>query len=156
MKEHARLARTLASVAMALSALSAGLIAPANADETLGRLFMTPERRESLDRQRVLNVLETQEVAEDPQLLVNGLVKRSSGKRTTWINGQVQNDSEARTGVVALPSPKSTGQVLLESGDDPRASVKVGETLNRGTQETSSPLGDGRIVVHKPGTRGGR
>lgn len=143
-----------------LALFGAGLLLlpamPAGAEETLGRLFMTPERRESLDRQRVHNVLETQEVSEDPQLLVNGQVRRSSGKRTTWINGQAQNDNDARTGVVALPSPKGSHQVVIESGDEPRSNVKVGETLNRGTQETSSPLGDGKIVVNKPAPRGGR
>jgi hypothetical protein len=117
--------------------------------EELGRLFFTPERRELLDRQRALNMLESEAVAENPQIVVNGQVRRSSGKRTTWINGQAQNDIETRTGVVAHPTGSSHEQVVIESGDDPKAQVRIGQTLNRGTQETSDPLGNGQIVIHR-------
>lgn len=121
------------------------------APEPLGRLFLTPEKRELLDRQRAVNALESQAASEEPQILINGQVRRSTGKRTTWINGQAQNDTETRTGVVAHPDARGAERVMIESSEDPRASVKVGESLNRSTQETASPLGDGRIVVHKPG-----
>lgn len=130
-------------------ALLAAFQLPAHAEEPLGRLFLTPEKREILDRQRALNVLESQTTNEEPEIRVNGLVRRSSGKRTTWINGQAQNDEDARTGIVARPDSRGAGRVLVESSEDPRASVKVGESLNRGTQETVSPLGDGQIVVHR-------
>lgn len=138
-----------------LAASSLTGIANALAEEPLGRLFLTPERRELLDRQRNMNVLETQAVTDDPQIVVNGQIRRSSGKRTTWINGQYQNDADSRTGVVAQPGP-TADRVMIEAGDDPQASVKVGETLNRGTQETHSPLGDGKIIVNRPTGRSGR
>ena len=51
------------------------------AEEALGRLFLTPEKRDLLDRQRALNSLENQTL-EEPQILINGQVRRSSGKRT--------------------------------------------------------------------------
>lgn len=124
----------------------------AKADETLGRLFFAPEKREILDRQRAMNMLQTQEITEDPQIVINGQVRRSSGKRTTWINGLPQNDGESLTGLVARPAPDGAGRVVIESGDDPKATVKIGDVLNRSTQETASPLGDGQIVVHKRGT----
>lgn len=123
--------------------------APTYGDEALGRLFLTPERREILDRQRALDTLESQTANEEPEIRVNGLVSRSSGKRTTWINGQAQNDEETRTGVIARPDNQGAGRILIESSEDPRTSVKVGESLNRGTQETVSPLGDGQIIVHR-------
>ena len=126
---------------------------PASAAAELDRLFFTPERREMLDRQRALNTLEAQTTNEDPQVLVNGQVRRSTGKRTTWINGQPQNEIDAtRTGIVAQPDARGSASVRLHSGDETPVSVKVGETLNRGTQETSNPLGDGQIVVHRRGT----
>ena len=125
---------------------------PATAAGELDRLFFTPERREMLDRQRALNTLEAQTTNEDPQVLVNGQVRRSTGKRTTWINGQPQNEIDSRTGIVAQPDVRGGASVRLHSGDETPVSVKVGETLNRGTQETSSPLGDGQIVVHRRGT----
>jgi hypothetical protein len=119
------------------------------AAEELGRLFFTPERRELLDRQRAMNMLESEVVAEDPQIVVNGQVRRSSGKRTTWINGMAQEDTQTRTGVVAHPMAQGHERVIIESGDDPRAAVQVGETLNRGTRETRNPLGDGTITINR-------
>ncbi|MCK6407305.1 MAG: hypothetical protein L6Q60_15010 [Rhodocyclaceae bacterium] len=134
--------------ALLAASLLLAMGAPAYADAPLGRLFLTPEKRELLDRQRALNALETQVANEDPTILVNGQVLRSSGKRTTWINGQTQNEQETRTGVIAHPD-RTASRVTLESSEDPRASVKVGESLNRGTQETLSPLGDGSITIHR-------
>ena len=147
-------ARRLASrwlLAIAVLVVGAGR---AVAEEELGRLFFTPERRELLDRQRALNTLESQVITEDPQIIVNGQVRRSSGKRTTWINGQAQNDIETRTGVIAHPAAQGHEQVIIESGEDPKTPVRVGQTLNRGTQETRDPLGDGAITVNRAADRG--
>ena len=134
---------------LTLGLVAAPALAQQPAPEPLGRLFLTPEKRELLDRQRAVNALESQAASEEPQILINGQVRRSTGKRTTWINGQAQNDTETRTGVVAHPDARGAERVMIESSEDPRASVKVGESLNRSTQETASPLGDGTIVVHK-------
>lgn len=120
-----------------------------SAEGALGRLFLTPEKREVLDRQRAQNALDNQMATEDPMIEVNGQVRRSSGKRTTWINGQAQNDDEMRTGVIAYPDGSGTERVLIESSDDPRSSVKVGEQINRGTHETLTPLGEGTITIHR-------
>lgn len=124
----------------------------AMAAEPMGRLFFTPEKRDTLDRQRALNALANQQVAEDPQFTINGQIRRSSGKRTTWINGLPQDDNEGRGGVVARSSTKGVDQVTLEASDEPTTTLRVGETFNRGTHETSSALGDGKIVI-KPATR---
>ncbi|MBK8525067.1 MAG: hypothetical protein IPL58_14015 [Betaproteobacteria bacterium] len=127
----------------------------AAAEEAMGRLFFTQEKRELLDRQRALNILESEVIAEDPQIVVNGQVRRSSGKRTTWINGQAQDDTQTRTGVIAHPAAQGHERVIIESGDDPRAAVRVGETLSRGTQETHDVLGDGKIMINRPGSKSG-
>ncbi|MDQ5916607.1 MAG: hypothetical protein QG584_2501 [Pseudomonadota bacterium] len=150
------LLRTTVALATAtLVTITAGL-STAFADNELGRLFFTPEKRELLDRQRALNTLESQAVVEDPQISVNGQVRRSSGKRTTWINGQAQNDVDTRTGVVAHPAAQGHERVIIESGDDPKAAVKVGETFNRGTHETRDMIGDGKIIVNRPSSKTGR
>lgn len=119
------------------------------ADNALGRLFMTPEKREMLDRQRAQNTLNNQAATEDPMIEVNGLVRRSTGKRTTWINGQVHNDDEMRTGIVAHPDGSRSERVLIESSDDPRTSIKVGEQMSRDSRETVTPLGEGSIKIHR-------
>ncbi|OQY76184.1 MAG: hypothetical protein B6D47_00250, partial [Rhodocyclaceae bacterium UTPRO2] len=66
------LARALVAGALLASALPAGA-------ETLGRLFFTPERRAALERQRQLNIRETQKTIEGAELGVSGIVQRSSG-----------------------------------------------------------------------------
>ena len=84
--------------------LGAALTPAASAEETLGRLFFTPERRQNLDRQRQLNIQDTkQQVNEDPTLTINGVVMRSNGRRTSWINGAPQNENEAPGGMAVTP-----------------------------------------------------
>ena len=125
----------------------AGLCPPAQADEELGRLFFTPERRQSLDRQRQLNIHEKQEIPEDPTLTINGVVTRSGGKRTVWINGVAQNENEKSSGVAVTSNRKEPGKVVIQSGEAPPAKAKVGDTINRNTGEAIDLLGGGRIGV---------
>jgi len=127
--------------------LLAALSPAANADEELGRLFFTPERRQALDRQRQFNIQEKQEIPEDPSLTINGVVTRSSGKRTVWLNGVAQNDNEKPTGVVVIPNSKAPGKVVVQPNDAPSGNANVGETVNRKTGETTDLLGDGRIKL---------
>lgn len=121
---------------------------PAQAEGELGRLFFTPERRQALDRQRQFNVAEQQEAPEDPTLTINGVVTRSSGKRTVWVNGMPQNDNETPSGVAVIPNRKAPGTALIQSGDAPTRNAKVGETVNRDTGEATDLLGSGRLRVH--------
>ena len=123
---------------------------PAPAQE-LGRLFFTPERREALDRQRQLKIPENPEVPDDPTLTINGVVTRSSGKRTVWINGVAQEDGRADNGLAVTPSQGNPGQVLVRPEDGPSARVGVGNTVNRNTGEAADLLGDGSIRIQ--GTR---
>lgn len=122
---------------------------PASADEGLGRLFFSAEKREQLDRQRALNTLESRTATPDPLLVINGQVRRSSGRHTTWINGLPQNEGEMRTGIVTRPVPDAPGHVVIEAANAPRKpTVRVGEIVNRDTHETASPLDAGAVVVH--------
>jgi len=127
-------------------ALMCTLVAPAGAQPApgeLGRLFFTPERRQTLDRQRQLSIQE--KVPDDPTLTINGVVTRSSGKHTVWINGVAQNDNEG--GVAVTPRRKAPGRVVVEATNAPTASARVGDTVNRTTGETSDLLGGGRIDI---------
>jgi len=117
--------------------------------EPLGRLFFTPERRHILDRQRQLNIQEKQEIPEDASLTINGVVTRSSGKRTVWINGVSQNENGPPGSLSVTPNRKDPGQVILQSSEAPAANARVGDTVNRNTGEASDLLGDGRIGVHR-------
>ena len=127
--------------------LLAALCPTANADEELGRLFFTPERRQALDRQRQFNIQEKQEIPEDPTLTINGVVTRSSGKRTVWINGVAQNDNEKPSGVTVIPNRKAPGKLVVQSSDAPAGNARVGGTVNRNTGEATDLLGDGEIKL---------
>ncbi|MDP2811424.1 MAG: hypothetical protein Q8O34_14870 [Rhodocyclaceae bacterium] len=119
------------------------------AAEPLGRLFFTPERRAALERQRQLNIQEAQTL-EGATLTLDGVVVRSTGKRTVWINSRAQHDAAAPTGVTVNLSAREPGRATLSSGEETPAQLKVGESINRATRETASGVGDGRIDVNRP------
>ena len=125
------------------------LLVPAHAADVpeLGRLFFTPERRASLEHQRTFNVQETQSL-QGTSMSLDGVVYRSSGKATVWVNRQAQTESEAsRTGVNAVISPKSPGSATLAPGEEAPAQLKVGEAMNRATGERNTRLGNGSVVT---------
>ena len=126
--------------------LAAALPAPAAAQE-LGRLFFTPERREALDRQRQFNLPERREIPEDPTLTIDGVVTRSSGKRTVWINGVPQDDARTESGVAITPGRANPGKVVVRPEGGPAAKASVGDTVNRSTGETADLLGGGQLRI---------
>jgi hypothetical protein len=144
-------------MSLASSIVSAGLtglvgvvlLAPAHAADVseLGRLFFTPERRVALERQRTFNVQEAQTL-QGTTITLDGVVYRSGGKATVWINRQAQTESEAsRTGVSAVISPTVPGSALLAPGEEAPARLKVGEAMNRATGERNTRLGGGSVVT---------
>lgn len=130
----------------------AGAVHSAGA-EPLGKLFFTPERRTALERQRQLNIQETQQVIEGATLTVSGVVQRSSGKTTTWVNGAAQEDMNAATGVRVEVDRANPGKTTVVAGEETPASLKVGEAINRATRETTSGVGEGQITVKRDGAK---
>lgn len=129
--------------------LSLAVIAPVDAADApeLGRLFFTPERRAALERQRAFNVQEAQTL-QGSSMSLDGVVYRSGGKSTVWINRQAQTENDSsRTGVSAVVSPGAPGSALLAPGEDAPSQLKVGETINRATGERNTRLGGGKVVT---------
>ena len=121
------------TVCCALAAALASV--PAPAQERLGRLFFTPAQRASLDvarSQRARTALATentdQEAAPVPQTITySGVLRRSDGKTTVWINNQPVHDRESAgaativgrvrpDGSVTLQVPQSGRNVILKPG----------------------------------------
>lgn len=143
---------------MRYAPLLAGLICLAGAAEAatpepLGRLFLTPERRAALERQRQLNIRETQQVIEGATLTITGVVQRSGGKSTAWVNGAPQGEGDAAAGVHVDLDRSNPGRATVIAGEETPAPLKVGEGINRATRETSSGIGEGRITVKREGAR---
>jgi hypothetical protein len=129
--------------------LALAVIAPVGAADApeLGRLFFTPERRAALERQRAFNVQEAQTL-QGNNMSLDGVVYRSGGKSTVWINRQAQAENEAsRTGVSAAVSPTAPGSAVLAPGEEAPTQLKVGETINRATGERNTRLGGGAVVA---------
>ncbi len=134
------------AIAAGLTCL-AGQASPAGA-EPLGRLFLTPERRAALERQRLFNIQEIQQqVIEGATLTVSGIVRRSGGKTTAWVNDAPQDPEGEASGVRVEVDRANPGRTTVTAGEEAPASLRVGETINRATRETSGGLGEGRIVI---------
>lgn len=116
--------------------------------EPLGRLFLSPERRAALERQRQMNIQEVQTL-EGSVVSLDGIVTRSSGRNTVWVNQRPQHENAVGTGVTAAVSPRSPARAVVTAGDESPESLKVGESINRGTGEKSDILGGGRVSVSR-------
>lgn len=135
----------LASLCCVLPLACAALPAQAEQTASLGRLFFTPEKRLLLERQRLSNIHETQSL-EGESMSLDGVVQRSSGKSTVWINGRAQEEHDAaRTGVSVRLSPKDPGHAQLAPGEESPTQLKVGEAINRATGERNDRLGGGAV-----------
>ena len=146
---------------------------PLMAQAELGRLFHTPEQRAFLDLARKstpLNAIGESDAATTEQgLSVSGIVTRSDGKRSTWVNGHLEHDAaitnkQDRTQVwVKLPG----GEVKLKVGQsiDP-ATGQVAEGYRRAAppepavskpappkSPTKSPLRDDNAEQDQPATQ---
>ena len=129
------------------------------ADAIPGRLFTTPEWRTAVDRQRqaaARQSLPADGIAGD-QLRLDGVVVRSSGRSTVWINRQAQHDRQYTGGFVAQPSPQHPEKVAIGNvpvpgggpGDGHPVDLKVGTTLDLGTGTARGGLANGEIRVRK-------
>ena len=114
-------------------ALSLPVCAAAAAD--LGRMFFTPEQRATLDKARKQNSRGEVEpefkapAAPVPQnVTVTGVIRRSDGKNTIWLNNHIV-DERAAGGIVAGVG-KRDNQVRLRVPDSGKSvDLKVGQTL---------------------------
>jgi hypothetical protein len=87
-------------------------------------LFLTPQQRAMLDRQRLQN---NNFQANESSQTFNGEIRRSNGSSVRWVNGEANWNTPG--------SPQR---------------VPIGDTYHPGTGERQSLLGGGSIVI-KPG-----
>ncbi len=131
--------RPLISFALMLLYLAAPAAAAA---EELGRLFLTPQQRQDLDRRRATNRAEEEapQIREGP-LTLEGHVQRSSGRTTTWINGAPQYDSHASRDPARL--------TVVPNQGEPGVSLKIGQIYERMSGTMRDNLNGGEITVGK-------
>lgn len=147
--------QAIATLCFALLAAAAPRFAHA---EPLGRLFLTPEQRAALERQRHQKTApKPQPVEPEPEtgsLSLNGIVTRSDGKATIWVNGAPYYDAASAGELLALPAGGEDGAAASERREPRRPSVKVGESLNRATGKKADRLRGGQVSVGRPGSEG--
>lgn len=122
-----RAAKRQAIVAAALL-----LAAGASRAELAGRLFFAPQERTALDALRHADSASGARAGDVP-ITVNGLVSRSSGKSTVWINGAPQPESEQ---IAAAKKKGAAAEITVKPPGSARIhSLKVGQTLTPGSGE---------------------
>ena len=115
---------------------------------TLGKLFLTPERREALDHQREFNLREADDAPGSETLSLDGVVQRSSGRNSVWINQRMQSGADKGLGVRLEKGRPGAADLKLD--DNPGTRLKVGESINRKTQERKDVVAPGAVGAGRP------
>lgn len=130
----------------ALAVLLVPAAAPAAEQERLGRMFFTPAQRASLDvarSQRARATLATesteQEAAPAAQTITyGGLIQRSDGRTTVWLNNQAVHDNNPAGAGAVVSRVRPDGSITLQAPQSARSvNLKPGQTveLQSGTIE---------------------
>ena len=108
---------------------------PGTAGDSLGRLFMTPEQRRTLDAGResgsdvltdAAGLATSVAPPADTPVVLNGVVRRSRGPDVVWVNG---NRANARLGqpLRVHRGPDAGNRVTLENADGTLVRLKPGQ-----------------------------
>ena len=73
-----------------------------------------------------------------------------SGRNTVWLNGRPHDMGHPRDGILVNVGPDAT-TARVRIGDDAPADLRVGESINRGTGERRSGLGNGQVSAQRAG-----
>lgn len=104
---------------------------PGLSEQGLGRLFNTPQQREVLDELRRRHAHISREQTAD-SIALQGIVRRSSGRNTIWINGQPHTDHApvARFG-------ERSAHIFVGAGKT--VELKVGEEVRLAPEPSTEP-----------------
>jgi len=132
--------------------LAALLLLPpvAASAQQLGRLFFTPEQRDTLDARRRAGVQErSAPVPISPTTRLDGYVKRSQGKSTIWLDGNAIADGVRPDGVRVYRGGDPT-RVRIGVGEGKRqVTVRVGQTVDRASGEIKDPIDPGELRIER-------
>ena len=106
---------------------------PLIAQAELGRLFHTPEQRALFELARktgpVSAIAEPDVPSPEQGLSVSGIVTRSDGKRSTWVNGRLEYDAPV--------SGKRDGSQVWVKVPGGEVKLKVGQSLDPATGQVA-------------------
>ena len=131
---------------------------PAAADDSLGRIFFTPAQRAALDAGKQIKqpktAKRTPRVRVPASITLNGIVVRSDGERTVWINERVFQGNRNPSGLRVNPSARTPAVADIQIRDK-RKSVKlsVGQTYRRSSGEIIEAFESVAEPLKKPNSR---
>ncbi|MCE5181398.1 MAG: hypothetical protein LLG15_06315 [Betaproteobacteria bacterium] len=106
--------------------------------DPIGRLFFTPEQRHALDILRNSGGIRTENAADiqPDEITLNGIVKRTGGKSTVWINRVAQTETDLVFGPKAQPSHARLPDIPVNVPSLKKTiNLKVGQTLDANSGE---------------------
>ena len=137
--------------AIFLMGIAISLSSAAAQAQALQRLFFTPDQRAALDARRNARVPDTPAAApvvESPLTRVDGVVRRSGGKSTVWVNGETIPEGAPPGSPKISPAGANPDQVSIPVGEGAQPKdLRVGESLDRGNGEVSDMIGTGEIRI---------
>lgn len=138
--------RLLAVIAFGLAAQCAQA-----ADPPLGRIFFSPEQRTQLDALRKQRSVASQ-VRDEPVpevVTYNGIVRRSDGKTTVWLNNELLSESELLGKQSIVGSIGRNGQVTLQAPET-AIRLKVGQSATLFTGKVEESFVTKKAPADKP------
>jgi hypothetical protein len=116
-----------------LTILLIAALPAAHAAELAGRLFFTQDQRVQLDQLRKQKAVASQARDEPaPETVTyNGIIRRSDGKTTIWMNNQPMSAAELRSGQAVTGTVSRDGRILLQNpqaGSGSKLELKVGQS----------------------------
>lgn len=122
--------------------LLSGIAAAQVPDEPLGRLFFTPEQRASLDAGRRIASKKSASRPAKPRgpksIELNGIILRSDGGRTVWINNKAYQDRDPGGMQVEVRDP-AAAEIRMGRGG-PKIDLQVGEVYDRSAARVGNRL----------------
>lgn len=126
-----------------------GIWNQAHAEAQINRLFFTPEERAKMDHAREKGIPEDippteieaeKEIAAPPdQVTLDGYVKRSSGKSTSWVNQQSYNHDTSTNGILRLGTPLKSAMLAVPLPSGKKVRLKAGQTFDIATKKIREP-----------------
>jgi hypothetical protein len=131
------------TIFLVLSILSIPCICAGADQESIGRLFSTPAERAKLDQMRERGQASRDDSAQSPTALpiepprtifsLDGYVRRSNGKSTTWINQVAQTEVDNTKGIRVQQSLSHSPTVFIALPSGKQTRLKVGQTIDAST-----------------------
>jgi len=135
-KTHIMVSRATVLLVLPLLIYCPSAIALDYDERSLGKLFTTPAERQKIDSLKSGDTQQAQTQRITPSSIrVNGVVIRSKGKNTVWVNGERASGNQTVSGVKVLAnsvSKKSKKVPVLVDGKSVR--IKPGQSWSDDTE----------------------